>query len=1018
LQRGIAANPANLNARLELIKKQREQGDIDRAIQEYMSLLKDVPAVWPDLAQLLMTRALQQPESQRDWAAIEAVIRQGDAALPGRVETQIMKALLARVRGQIDEARAILTKAQEKFPDNADIQGELADLDGLQGKPDQALARLSEARKKLGDRVTLRLRQAYWELAGGEASPEEALSELASNLDKFSPDDRRRLLEGLALYAIRFQQQDAAISLMKQLAQDDPSNVMARVQLFRGALKSNDEAELRRIINELEKIEGADRLLSVLCEADYLIWRAGQAKQSPEQRDQDRAAARSILDELAARRPDWTELPLAYARLDEQELDRPDLTEQQHDQIRDSLIGRYTQAINGGQRDLLVIHRAIQLLFEAKRYDEVDRLISRLPANSLSFVTGDLERMANLAMGKQDYERAIEIARKAVAVKPEELEPRIWLAEVLRRGGQVKEGENELRQAVKTITASVAPRIVLVQYLIRTGEIQKAEEAIREAEAAFPKDQAALALAQCHESLAQGYRDAKQADKAKAEEDLALRWYQAAAAARPSDTAIRRQIVRFFLLHNRGDEAVATLRKILDDPAANPPSEISWARRNLALHLMATGGPEGARQALALFQKPGVVVDQPDDQRTLAKILLAQGDKEHRVEAASILEKLVTANQALADDRLLLGEQYESDGELEKAREQYRIIANMRPDNPLYVTRYVSLLIRIVDGGTSSTDDIEEARSWIDRLKSIGQPDDFEPVALEVRLLKAEGKAEEAVKRIQEAASRPQHPPLAMLAILSERMNQQDLAESLWRRQAEDPDRPEGRLDLALFLGRTGRIGAALDECEKVLFKTQPQMFANACFHILPREKADPEQTGRVAGWLQKWIEKEPKETVLISALASLREQMGQYPEAETLYRQLVALNTDNAGALNNLAWLLTLRGAKDGQAPLDLVNRAIQLEGPRPEFLDTRGMVYLKSGETRHAVEDLEKAVAADPSASNFFHLAESYLRAGDKARARQSLGAAKAKGLDVSALHPLESSSYQQIVAAIEAP
>ena len=66
------------------------------------------------------------------------------------------------------------------------------------------------------------------------------------------------------------------------------------------------------------------------------------------------------------------------------------------------------------------------------------------------------------------------------------------------------------------------------------------------------------------------------------------------------------------------------------------------------------------------------------------------------------------------------------------------------------------------------------------------------------------------------------------------------------------------------------------------------------------------------------------------------------------------------------------------------------------PEYLDTRGVVYLGL-RRQDAIDDLEKAVAADPSPAKLFHLAQAYLGAKNKEKAKQnwkSIGQDRSEG------------------------
>ena len=85
------------------------------------------------------------------------------------------------------------------------------------------------------------------------------------------------------------------------------------------------------------------------------------------------------------------------------------------------------------------------------------------------------------------------------------------------------------------------------------------------------------------------------------------------------------------------------------------------------------------------------------------------------------------------------------------------------------------------------------------------------------------------------------------------------------------------------------------------------------------------------------------------------------------------------------------------------------------PDFLDTRGIIYLTAGDKQRAIQDLEDAVAGDPAPDKLFHLAQAYLEVHDKEKAKQNLEKAKSKGLVPSKLHPLEVSAYSKVVTEL---
>jgi len=113
---------------------------------------------------------------------------------------------------------------------------------------------------------------------------------------------------------------------------------------------------------------------------------------------------------------------------------------------------------------------------------------------------------------------------------------------------------------------------------------------------------------------------------------------------------------------------------------------------------------------------------------------------------------------------------------------------------------------------------------------------------------------------------------------------------------------------------------------------------------------------------------------------------------------------------------LIALRGGQGSDA-LDLVNKAIRLKGPLPDFLDTRGVVYLTAGEPRSAIADFEAALASQPTGPKYFHLAQAYLKVNDKEKAKKSLEAAQTKGLP-NGLHRLELAAYRKVLDELGKP
>jgi len=293
---------------------------------------------------------------------------------------------------------------------------------------------------------------------------------------------------------------------------------------------------------------------------------------------------------------------------------------------------------------------------------------------------------------------------------------------------------------------------------------------------------------------------------------------------------------------------------------------------------------------------------------------------------------------------------------------------------------------------------------------------------LQTELFKAKNETDKAVGLIEEAAKNPK-AQLGMLGLLSEKFGQPKLAEQLLRRWAEaaKTNAPAAVLDVAAFLSRNERYKEALDICEKAEADgLEPELIARVGVNALYASKDDPAQmtaqANRVSELIEKGIKLKPRSSMLMVALGNVRERQERYEEAIDFYRRGIQMGAKDGVPLNNLAWLTALRGGQD-KAALDLINRAIEINGPVPDFLDTRGMAYLVAGESRRAIEDLEKAVRSDPSPSKLVHLAQAYSKAGDKERAKQNFQKAKSKGFEPKSLHPLEMETYRRFLSEIGA-
>ena len=151
--------------------------------------------------------------------------------------------------------------------------------------------------------------------------------------------------------------------------------------------------------------------------------------------------------------------------------------------------------------------------------------------------------------------------------------------------------------------------------------------------------------------------------------------------------------------------------------------------------------------------------------------------------------------------------------------------------------------------------------------------------------------------------------------------------------------------------------------------------------------------------------------TRLVVLLADELAHQGQSRNATEFYRMALEQDDRHVVALNNLAWLAA-RGFGNTADALALLDRAIEVAGPRPELRDTRATVYLADGRWEDAVRELETAIRESPSPTKYFHLARARLTGRDVAAAQAAFREATSRGLKKDTLHPTEQLDYDKLV------
>jgi predicted Zn-dependent protease len=981
-KKAVDLHPNSAPARLALGSTLLARGDGAggaAAFRQMMALPGAAANGWALLARALFVQNMGLAADRRDWKETTEALERAVKAEPNSTEAVILQAETLAAQGKPEQGQQLLEAARERQPKEAALWVALAAWSERQGKPVTADTLLTEGEQKLGAKVEFTLARIGFTVHRGGEKASSTLEHLEKELDKSHVADRKRLIAALGDSQLRLGQVEAAERLWARAAEMQPHDLGIRLLLLDLALIARKDDRVRPLLDDLKRIEGEEGTWWRCGEAALLINQAARGNRD----GLDRAVTR--LEEIAKRRPKWGRVAVLEAQVCEL-TGRPD-----------DALAKYQQAVERGERQPLVIQRLVHLLYDRHRYREADQVIRKLQdGNSLPT---DLKQLApELALHSLDVERALSLAQQAVSAQPNESRNYLWLGLSQWGLGKRAEAEASLRKAHELGPDVPATWVALIQFLAGTDQKARAEELLQVAEKKLPAREAALSLAQCCEAVSQL--------------EQATKHYETALTARPDDIAVLRAVASFCMRSGQLLKAEAPLRKIISQGA----NEAEWARRTLAVVLAQSGAirPGGDyrrfREALELLDhnRSAYQTESNEDQYARAQVL-ATRSAFHR-QAVALLGGLAANRQLPAEDEFLLGQLHEGLGNWKEADLWMASYLSSHNTSRIHLAHYARSKLR--------RKDVRAAQPRLDVLERL-YPDSWETTEIKVRVLQAEDKGTEAVAVLKKflearAGTKADVEPMGMAASLLEELGHPAEAEAAFRDYIARSERPESVLTLVAFYGRQKRVNDALDLCDQAWRKCSPAAAASASLAVLRAATVSAEQIKRVEARLEPAIEKK-SEPALLMALASLRDIQGRYDDSTALHRRVLDTDPDNVAALNNLAWVLALRGGKASEA-LSLINRAIELFGPEARLLDTRAVVHLVAGENADAIADLAKALDQKEAALYSFHLALAHHRTGMDEKARSALRVAQAAGLTVDMLHPLERTAFRQLCADLQ--
>jgi putative PEP-CTERM system TPR-repeat lipoprotein len=293
------------------------------------------------------------------------------------------------------------------------------------------------------------------------------------------------------------------------------------------------------------------------------------------------------------------------------------------------------------------------------------------------------------------------------------------------------------------------------------------------------------------------------------------------------------------------------------------------------------------------------------------------------------------------------GAALEAAGEINQAIETYNKLATLQPQSPAPLLRLAALHMRQKDTG----------------------------------------KAIDVLRRAQKLApnARDLVPPLVQVYLAANRPD--EALKEARGLQKSDP-KFAGGYALEGDVHAAQRKFAQAEPPYRQALKLEPR--AEAVAIRLHRTLADGGKAADAEAFAKGWLAENPKSLAMRLYLGERELATKNYKAAAVHYQAAIAIDGNNAIALNNLAWI---GGELGDPKALGYAERAVKLAPNNAAVLDTYGTLLVKQGETAKGLEQMNRAATLAPGRHDIrLNYAKALAGGGKKAEARKELEALQA--------------------------
>jgi tetratricopeptide (TPR) repeat protein len=581
----------------------------------------------------------------------------------------------------------------------------------------------------------------------------------------------------------------------------------------------------------------------------------------------------------------------------------------------------------------------------------LDQALERFPADLRSALS-----LAMLKDSQHDPLGAEEVLKKAVASAPKSSDAVLMLGRLYIQHGKEKEAEVQVRRALELDGRSARALLSLALLQASTNRTGDAEQTYKQLALVPDRDYQPI---YAFFLFQQGKLDAAVAE------------FLRLARANPDDREARTRMVAAYVTMHRIPEA----ERVLADALKRNPKDTDalLQRSDLRLRAQDTTGAEKDLQEVLKF-KP----DSAEAHFELAKLKAIQGltlsSRQELNQSLVLSPNHLHARIALARDLISAGE----------AKTALQLMDGTPP-----AQRNILAVMIERNWALIALDRRQEARQEINRgLRTIRAPELLEQDGYlrmeEGDFAGARADGEELLGRFPEEdphnimavrlivnSCTAQHQRLKAVEILREHVSKRPKSAPLLTML--------GRVLVAFGNNSEGRT--AFEAAEAADPKFLQAKLELAHIDLLENRLDSARQKLSIV------TASEPRNINALLMLAETEETAGLRPAAIAKYQSVLGLDSKNVLALRGLANTMAVDNADEA---LKFAQQAVEIAPDDPSSQDTLGWVYYRKGLYSSAVGHLKMAASKEPTPQRQFHLAMSYLKAGDRDLGQQMLATA----------------------------